>query len=478
MGARHPSIAAISPGTHPTVADLLSAYAGGDLRPSDVVAATFDAIEACAPLGAFWASDRQRAIEEAQQADQDWRHDHRAGRPLLGVPVAVKDIFDTAGMRTTYGSSFYRQHVPGVDADAVAGLRRAGAIVVGKTATHEFAFGVTSVNPHYGPARNPHDPTRSTGGSSGGSAAAVAAGVVPIALGSDTSCSVRQPPAWTGCVGFRPTHDTISLGGAAALAPSFDAAGAIGSSVADASALAEVLWGASPGTVAAPPDLDLPAVVRVGVIDGGWPASPAPEVEAALLAAAEALSTLGCRLEPVVIDGYTSANEIFGGIFMPEAADTHRRLGFWPGRADGYGPDVAERLRLADAVALDTHLEARQRQRDLRVRMRRAYEAIDVLLTPAAAITAPPIDGCDKPVHQGVATPIRDLVLPFNVVAPLCGGPAIVVPVGRDAGGLPTSVMLSAAPAHDRLLLDLAARLESVLAYDRTPPRLPQEFTP
>lgn len=398
----------------------------------------------------------------------------RDGRPpgaaLLGVPVAIKDIFDTAGMATTYGSSFFRDHLPSADAEAVAALRRAGAIVVGKTATHEFAFGVTTVNPHFGPARNPHDPTRVTGGSSGGSAAAVAAGIVPIALGSDTSCSVRLPPAWTGCVGFRPTLDTVSLRGAAALAPTFDTVGAIGGCVADARTMLDVLWHGSPGLVAAPPSTTVPSRLRVGVVDGGWPERPAPSIVAALTTAAEALAGLGCATERAAIDGYTETAAIFGPIFMAEAANVHRALGFWPDHADGYGRDLAERLRLADAVGLEALLDARQ-QRDLRLRFQDADSRYDIVLTPAAAITAPPIATCDAPVHDGRPVPIRDLVIPFHVVAALCGRPSVVIPVGRDTDGLPTAVMLSAAPHHDRMLLDVAARLEAALAYDRTPPR-------
>lgn len=439
------------------------AYARGDLRPSDVVAAVIEAMDANAGLGAFWATDRAAAIAEARRADAAWRDGRPPDAALLGVPVAIKDIFDTEGLRTTYGSSFFRDHVPTVDADAVAALRRAGAIVVGKTATHEFAFGVTTVNPHYGPARNPHDRERVTGGSSGGSAAAVAAGLVPIALGSDTSCSVRLPPAWTGCVGFRPTHDTISLRGAAALAPSFDTVGAIGSCVPDARAMAEVLWQGSPGLVAPPVDRAARSTQRVGVIGGGWPEQPTPSVLAALATAADALAALGCRVEAEVIDGFTATADIFGPIFMAEAAHVHRRAGLWPNHADGYGSDVADRLRLADGVGLETYLDARQRQRDLRERMRSSYAQFDVLLTPAAAITAPPIAECEHPMCNGKPTPIRDLVIPFNVVAALCGSPSIVLPVGRDADGLPTAVMLSAAPRHDHMLLDAAADLERAL---------------
>jgi Asp-tRNA(Asn)/Glu-tRNA(Gln) amidotransferase A subunit family amidase len=146
---------------------------------------------------------------------------------------------------------------------------------------------------------------------------------------------------------------------------------------------------------------------------------------------------------------------------------THRRLGFWPDRADGYGPDVAARLRLADAVTLEQHLDAHLARRALRATMARAFDRLDVVLTPSAAITAPAIDDCDEPVHDGRRTPIRELTMPFHVVEALCGCPAICLPVGVDERSLPTSVMLSAAPGQDLALLHVAARLEAALGYAR-----------
>ena len=434
-----------------------------------VIADVLAAIEATADLNAFWTVDAERAMADAREAEAAWRRRGARTPPLLGVPVAVKDLFDTARLRTTYGSSFFRDHVPAADAATVAALRRAGAIVVGKTATHEFAYGLTTVNPHFGPTRNPHDRSRVVGGSSGGSAAAVAAGLVPIALGSDTSCSSRLPPSWTGCVGFRPTHDTISLAGAMPLAPSLDTVGPIAATVADVRLLAEVLWRGSPGPLLAPRPSPLPGrpttrrrPVRVGVVEG-WAVELAPAVRQAMSTAVDALTADGCKVDTAVIDGYTWAHEMFGPVMLPEAAHVHRRLGFWPDRAAGYGADVAARLRLADSITLADYLDANAARRALRSTMARAFDEIDIVLTPSTAMTAPPIEGCDEPMHLGRPVPIRDLVLPFHVVEALCGCPAVTLPVGQDDDGLPTSVMLSAARGRDHHLLAVAERLESAL---------------
>jgi aspartyl-tRNA(Asn)/glutamyl-tRNA(Gln) amidotransferase subunit A len=238
-----------------SAADMIANFRSGECSPVEVVQQALRRIEA-SDLNAFWRVDTERALASAADSERAYRSGSE--RPLEGVPIGVKDIFDTAGLETTSGSSFLRGRVPEHDAVAVRALRNAGAIVVGKTATHEFAFGVTTVNSHYGPTHHPTHRGHIVGGSSGGSAAAVAAGLVPIALGSDTSVSIREPSAFCGVFGLRPTHGSVSLDGAMPLSASFDTAGPIAGSIGDLALAAEVLWSDAAGPGLSPLPVERP----------------------------------------------------------------------------------------------------------------------------------------------------------------------------------------------------------------------------
>lgn len=439
-----------------TATELVEAYRGRDLSPVEVVESTLAAIEA-SDLNAFWRVDGARSLAEAKEAELAYRNG--SARPLEGVPVGVKDIFDTAGLITTSGSSMFADRVPAADAETVRALRVSGAIVVGKTATHEFAFGVTTVNPHFGTTQHPTNHGYIVGGSSGGSAAAVTAGLVPLALGSDTSVSIREPAAFCGCVGFRPTHDTISLGGVAPLAPSLDAAGPIARTPDDAALMVETLWRLSPGLAREP--LPTPAFrpLRVAVMATGWSFAPIPSIGHALAKAAIALERLGHRVSHVEIAEFARGPEIFTNVMLPEALEVHRRLGLWPKRESEYGADVAARLRLAETITMDQHLSAVNDRRALREHMHAFFLDFDILLTPSSAIVAPSLEDPDAPEYLGQRHTVRDLVFPFLVPAPLCGFPSLAIPAGRSSENLPISVSLNAAPGHDRLVLRLGAQM-------------------
>ena len=446
--------------------ELLDAYRFEDVSPVEVIDATLRAIQE-SDANSFWRIDAQRATAAALYAEDAYIHGR--ARPLEGIPVGVKDIVDTEGLVTTSGSSMFVDRVPNADAACVRALRDAGAIIVGKTATHEFAYGVTTVNPHFGTTHHPTKPGHIVGGSSGGSAAAVASGLVPLALGSDTSVSIREPSAFCGCVGLRPTHDSISLRGVTPLAPSFDVVGPIARKPDDAALMAEVLWSHSPGLGASPLELDAsdtqtPAPLRVAFMIDGWPMKPIPEIIAAVELAATSLERLGHRVVPVVLSEFQSCADTFTNAMLPESLEVHRRMGLWPQRASEYGSDVSIRLRAAEAITLDMHLSALADRRRLRERMNEFFQSFDVLLTPTAAISAPTIENRDTPEYNGRLYPLRELLFPFQVMAPLCGYPALALPIGTTADGLPTSVMLSAAPRHDRHLLRLASQLMKELS--------------
>ncbi len=439
-----------------TAIELISAYRSGAFSPVAVVEATLASI-ASSELNAFWRVDGVGAREAARSAERAYRSG--TARALEGVPVGVKDIFDTKGIETTSGSSILAGRVPLTDADAVRALRDAGAVIVGKTATHEFAFGVTTVNPHYGTTQHPTVPGHIVGGSSGGSAAAVAAGLVPLALGSDTSVSIREPSAFCGCVGLRPTHDSVSLRGVMPLAPSFDVVGPIARTPSDAALMAEVLWTGSPGLVGAPPTPSPSRPLRIAVMPSGWSFNPIPEIATAVDRTTTALAQFGHVVSGVEIVELLRGPEIFTNVMLPEGWETHRRLGLWPERESEYGPDVAARLRLAETITLEQHLRAVADRRDLQQRMHTFFSDFDVLLTPTSAVAAPTIEHADSPDYMGSRYTMRDLVFPFLVPAPLCGLPSLAIPAGTCADGLPISVLLTAAPGNDRLLLHVGTQL-------------------
>lgn len=446
--------------------DLLDAYRLEEVSPVEVIEATLRSIDQ-STLNAFWRVDPQRAAAAARFAEDAYVRG--TARPLEGVPVGVKDIIDTAALTTTSGSSMFADRVPDLDADVVRALRDAGAIVVGKTATHEFAYGVTTVNPHFGTTQHPSHRGHIVGGSSGGSAAAVAGGLVPLALGSDTSVSIREPSAFCGCVGLRPTHDSISLRGVTPLAPSFDAVGPMAMTVEDASLMAEALWARSPGLGATPEALepsggrdDRP--LRIAFMLEGWPLAPIPEILTAVQYAAGALQGMGHEVSPVVLGEFRSCSDTFTNAMLPESLETHRRMGLWPHRHAEYGTDVSVRLRAAEGISLDTYLGAVADRRILRERMNEFFRSFDILLTPSSAITAPTIENRDTPEYNGKLYPLRDLLFPFQVMAPLCGLPALALPIGRAADGLPTSVMLTADTRRDRRLLRLGSQLMKEIA--------------
>jgi aspartyl-tRNA(Asn)/glutamyl-tRNA(Gln) amidotransferase subunit A len=456
----------ISPMASPrTAAGLIASYRRGERSPVEIIEETLRRIEA-SDLNAFWRVDGDRALASAAEAEKAYR----AGtpRPLEGVPVGIKDIFDTAGMETTAGSTFLRGRVPERDAVAVAALRDSGAIVVGKTATHEFAFGVTTVNPHYGATQHPTHRGHIVGGSSGGSAAAVASGLVPIALGSDTSVSIREPSAFCGVLGLRPTHGSVSLDGAMPLSPSFDTAGPIAGSVQDLTLVAEELWKRAPGPGPGPVPIEQTArndghSLRIGIMVDGWPFTPGHEILEATLRMAEVLVGVGHSVSNVVISEFATCPQTFTHEMLPEALKVHQDAGWWPASEAGYGRDTAMRLRTAESVTDIQRSKALLERMALKERMRTFFQDFDLLLTPSAAIAAPTMQHCDEPLVNGVHYPIRDLLFPFQVPAPLCGMPALAIPSGTTIEGLPTSAMISAAPRHDRLLLAVAAQLTKEL---------------
>ena len=356
------------------------------------------------------------------------------------MPLAVKDLFDTAGLVTTYGSPLFSEHVPADTARAVVALEEAGYGVVGKTNLHEFAYGVTSENPHFGTVPNPGHPGRVAGGSSGGNAAALVLGAADVAIGTDSGGSIRIPAACCGIVGFKPTYGLVSLEGCFPLAPSFDHAGPMARDVATCVEAMRVL---GPGL--APQTLDALGDVAVGV---AWLDGADPLVREQV----DQASALFPDRRPVDLP----EPEGVGRLFMHEIAGVHAEL--FAENADLYGEDVRTKVERCLAVT-DAEAQAGARRREeYRERSEAAMEGLDLVLSPTLPCVAPRVgEGEIGDLH--VRERIVSRTFPLNVL----GWPALALPCGAAEEGLPASVQLVGRPGSDALVLAAGELLEAAL---------------
>jgi aspartyl-tRNA(Asn)/glutamyl-tRNA(Gln) amidotransferase subunit A len=362
----------------------------------------------------------------------------RPDEPADGVPVAIKDLLDTAGLVTTYGSAIFAEHEPERSAAAVVRLEDAGYAVAGKTNLHEFAYGISSQNPHFGTVPNPRFPGRLAGGSSGGSAAAVAAGDVELALGSDSGGSIRIPAAWCGVVGFKPTYDLVPTDGCFPLAPSYDHVGPIASTVVGCLDLMQALV-----TDFSRVELDSLDDLEVGF---AWLERADPLVGERV---AEAVSRFPRRRAvelPLNEPGEYR-------LFMREVADVHR--GLFPERADEYGENVRGKIERCLQVTDEQVEAARGMRAAYRDRCDELTDGIDLLVTPTIPFVAPVVDVDELTVRErGIS-----LTFPFDSL----GWPALALPCGPAEDGLAASVQLIGPPGADALVLAAGELLASLI---------------
>jgi aspartyl-tRNA(Asn)/glutamyl-tRNA(Gln) amidotransferase subunit A len=357
--------------------------------------------------------------------------------PGPGIRLAVKDLFDTAGIRTTYGSVVFAEHVPTATAEAVRRVEAAGYANLGKTNLHEFAYGVTSQNPHYGTVPNPAAPGRTSGGSSGGTAAAIVAGLCDVGLGTDSGGSIRIPAHCCGIAGFKPTYGLVSLDGVFPLAPSFDHAGPMAR---DVGGCVELMQALVPGFAVEPVALD---ELAVGV---AWTDAAEPLVRERVEAAA-ALFPRGRPLsfpEPV---GTTAA-------FMRDVAGVHREL--FEEHADLYGANVRTKLERCLAVSDGEAEAAAAARHEYRRLAEDALDGADLLVVPTMMLVAPPADVDDLAW--------RDRIVRFTYPFNLLGWPALALPCGPAEHGLPASLQLVGRPGDDAHVLAAGLALEQALA--------------
>jgi len=457
------------------IGGLSQGYLSGRWKPTavlDDVLARIAAVDG--ELSAFVAIDAGRARRAAAAADAELERGRWRG-PLHGVPIAVKELFDVAHLPATYGSQALAGAVAAADAEVVSRLRRAGAIIVGLTRSHEFGWGITTQHPSGAGTRNPWHPDFISGGSSGGSAVAVAAGLVPAAVASDTGGSVRIPAALCGVAGVKPTFGRIPRDGCVPLAPSLDTPGFIARTPYDLAALLEASAGPSagdpasriPGLGAPPPWPATLAGRRVGVSpDLLGTAIAAPHL-AAYQGATDVLSGLGATIAELRLPAAAEYWDVFTTIQMAEAYDVHhRRLGLFPGRAAAYGEDVRGRLERAGSIGVGAYLAACDRRLHLSAALDAALASVDVLLTPVNPTTPPRRTDPDHVIApDGTRQPFRDFIMGYTVPQNLAGVPSVTVRAGTDEMGLPCGVQLTAARGQELAALRVAGILDRELGF-------------
>jgi len=458
-------------GPFATIAEIAPAIAAGEVSPVALAEAALARIAGHdEALNAFMTVTAEAALAEARAAEAEIAAGRWRG-PLHGVPVAVKDLFATRGVRTTAGSLLFDDWVPDFDAAAVERLRGAVAVILGKTGLHELAYGSTSINPHYGAIRNPWDRSCHPGGSSGGSAVAVAAGMAFGALGSDTGCSIRQPAACCGIVGLKPTFGRISKFGAIPLAWSLDHVGPLTRSVADAAIMYQALAGFDPRDACAAdePVTDPTAGLGDGIAGRRIVLPRAfffdqcePEITAAVEAAAQVLATAGATIEEMALPHIAEAHLTGNLTIMTEAAtyhDENRRT-----RPEKLSTEVRALLELGQGLSAVEYLQAQRLRRRITQELLRALAPFDAIITPTAPVPATPID--NSPPHHG---PLRFRnTIPFN----LTGLPAISVPCGFTGGGLPMGLQIVGKPFDEAMVLRIAHAYEQATDWHTRHPAL------
>jgi aspartyl-tRNA(Asn)/glutamyl-tRNA(Gln) amidotransferase subunit A len=422
-----------------------------------------------AHLNAFITVSEELALQQAKRAESELvgkRGDksRRDRGPLHGIPISLKDNIYTAEVRTTAGSRVLRDFVALHDAPVVTALKEAGAVLLGKTNMHEFAYGTTSNNPHYGAVRNPWDVSRIAGGSSGGSAAALAAGLCYGSIGTDTGGSIRIPSSLCGVVGLKPGLGRVSTDDVVPLSPTLDFVGPLARSAEDAALLLEAIGvrgkgerrlrlGRVPSSRSRRPRLGVPQEFFLDVLS--------PEVERAFQTALRTLEKGGARLKEVFLPLLPETEDAGNQIAWAEATHYHQHAGWYPAHAEEYGEDVRKRLEKGTKVPAVAYLQALE----LRDQFIAAFhvileeEELDALVVPTTPITATRV-GEESVAIKGSIHPTRALLLRLNRPANLAGVPAISVPCGLTENGLPVGLQFIGAVTEELLLLELAYNFE------------------
>ena len=460
-----------------TIADAAREIEARRLSPTELAAAHLDRIERTEPaLNSFITLLADEAMAQAREAEREIARGAYRGA-LHGIPVGLKDLYYTRGVRTTVGSKILRDFVPDYDSAAAERFAAAGAILMGKLQMHEFALGATSVNPHDGPARNPWDVSRITGGSSGGSGSAVASGQCMAALGSDTGGSIRIPAALCGIVGLKPTFGRVSRHGVYPLAWSLDTAGPMTRSVRDSAIVLNALAGYDARD---PSSANVPSADFAEGIDGGIRGlkigAPTdffydvidPQVADAICDATGVLESLGATVERIPLPALNQALGVSGTLLVTEAAET--LFDKLRDRPDEIGEDVRARLYLGAMTPAVDYIRAQRARRAYNEQVAETMREYDLLVAPTAATGAPRVDQETVEIAgrtENALSLMSRLTRPFN----LTGQPTISVPCGFTSDGMPIGMQLAGRAWDEATALRAAYAYEDATAWSgRKPP--------
>jgi aspartyl-tRNA(Asn)/glutamyl-tRNA(Gln) amidotransferase subunit A len=433
-----------------SIVELAPLIHSGGLSPVELTEACLQRIDARPELNAFITVMRDRALADARRAEEEIVGGRYRGA-LHGIPISVKDLVDIAGTPTTSGSAVPPRH-PEADAPIVTRLREAGAVIVGKTNLHEFAFGTTSEESAFGAVKNPRDLTRSAGGSSGGAAVALVEGMCFGSVGTDTGGSIRIPSAVCGTVGLKPTCGELTCDGVVPLSTTLDHIGPMARSVVDVAIMFAVMKGGS---------IETDSRVRYvfGVPEPYFCERLHPDVRAALSRTRDALVHAGHQVRAVEIENAARTPDVYLHLVLPEAAWYHAAT--LATHADRYSPGVRLRLEMGRYILAEDYVRALHLRTMLRRSVNRAFEGCDALLLPTLPIPAPVL-GEASVVVDGTKEPVRAVMLRLTQLFNITGHPAIALPAGTTADGWPVSVQLVGHHGATERLLAVAAAVEAL----------------
>ncbi len=450
-----------------SICELAPCLRRGEISPVEITQQCLSRIEMLNPaLNAFITALSESALREAREAEAEILRGRWRG-PLHGVPIALKDLIDTAEVRTTAASAHYEHRIPMEDAEVVRRLRQAGAVILGKNNLHEFAYGASSLVSHFGDMHNPWDLGRITGGSSGGSAAAVTARLACAAIGTDTAGSIREPASLCGCVGLKPTYGRISSRGVIPLSPSLDHVGPLAATVADAAIVLQAIAGydAADITMSDVPVTDYVSAMKEGVksLRVGVPRTYFfdeldSEVASAMDHALRAVETMVANVREVTLDISTDRSVQAAESYAYHSENVAKY-------SDLYQPETLRRIRTGEEVSAAEYIRRRRELEEARQNIHAEFAEVDLLVTPTTPMAAPAI--ADLRVNAEALRPAELKLLrntrPFNV----WGLPAISVPCGFTQGGLPIGLQIAGPPWREELVLRLAHAYEQATAWHK-----------
>lgn len=457
--------------------DLSKLVQSKEISPVEIIEAHLTRIDATEPvLNSFITLLADQARKSARQAEKDIQAGRYKG-PLHGIPVALKDLYNTGGVRTTSGSRIFDTFIPTEDCTVAAKFHQAGAILLGKLNMHQFAYGPTGENPDYGHMHNPWNPDMVTGGSSGGSGSAAAAGQCTITTGSDTGGSIRIPAALCGIVGLKPTYGLVSRYGLSALSWSLDHPGPMTRTVEDTAITMNVIAGHDPKDVASA-KVDIPDYtsaltgdvkgLRIGIVKEYFEAPLDPQVRKAVMDAISLLESMGAEIKEVSYPMFNQSQAISSTVLMAEATAYHRDLL----EKDGhqlYEP-IRQRLEAGLFISAAEYLRAQQARSIFDQQGRRLLDEVDLLAGPTEPVTAPEILASKVMAGEqevGVVGALTQYTRPYNIN----GFPAISVPCGFSDDGMPIGLQLAGRPFDELTVLRAAHAYEQANDWHtRRPP--------